>query len=83
MSIRLTDDQRALADLVRGWAARAQPVAAVRAAEQDPDAWRGVWGGLRELGVVHLAAPETAGGGGAGRAELAVVLEEAAAQLPR
>ena len=81
MSISLTDDQRTLADLLRSWAARSQPVRAVRAAEADADAWRGPWDELAALDVVHLAAPEAAGGGGARVADLAVVLEGAAAQL--
>jgi len=81
VSISLTDDQRALADLVRSWAARTAAVGAVRAAELDADAWRAGWGELAGLELVHLAAPESAGGGGARVADLAVVLEEAAAQL--
>jgi len=81
VSISLTDDQRALADLVRSWAARTEPVRAVRAGEDDPEAWRAGWADLAQLELVHLAAPQSAGGGGARVADLAAVLEEAAAQL--
>src|SRR4051812_34118501 len=74
--ISLTDDQRALADLVRSWAVRARPVAATRALETDPDAWRTPWAELAALEVVHLAAAESAGGGGGTFTDLAVVLEQ-------
>jgi alkylation response protein AidB-like acyl-CoA dehydrogenase len=81
VSIALTDDQRALAELLRDWAARVRPVAAGRAAEEDPAAWRGLWPDLAGLGVLTLAVPEAAGGSGAGVAELAVALEQLADAL--
>jgi len=81
VSISLTDDQRALGDLVRSWAARAQPITTVRAQETDPETWRGRWAELAGLGIVHLAVSETGGGGGGSVTDLAVVLEQAAGAL--
>ena len=74
MPIALTEDQRALAELLRSWERRRQPRGAGRTMETDPDAWRPVWTELGELGVLDLARP----GSGGTVTDLAVVLEQAA-----
>ncbi len=75
MPIALTEDQRALADLLRSWGRRRQPSGAARAMETDLDAWRPVWAELTELGVLAAA------GSGGTVTDLAVVLELAAEAL--
>lgn len=75
MPIAVTDDQVALSDAVRSWAARSRPVTVARAGEDDPDAWRTVWPGLDQLGLFAIAAP------GRALTDLAVALEAAAAAL--
>ncbi len=56
MPIATTAEQRAIADSVRAWAQRAHPIDTVRADESDPEAWRGTWSGLTELGVCEVIA---------------------------
>jgi alkylation response protein AidB-like acyl-CoA dehydrogenase len=79
--IAMTDDQRALADAVRAWAARAKPVEAARAQESDADRWRVPWREFAGLGVLASALPESVGGGGGAVTDLAVALEQAADAL--
>ena len=81
MPIAVTDDQRALADAMRAWAARTRPGGAARAQATDPDAWRGPYAQLSELGVLAGAVPDSLGGGGGTPTDLAVALEQAAAAL--
>ncbi|MDT4947731.1 MAG: 3-oxochol-4-en-24-oyl-CoA dehydrogenase [Pseudonocardiales bacterium] len=81
MPIAMTENQRALADSVRSWAARAKPVEASRALESDADRWRGPWPEFAALGVLASALPEAAGGGGGSVGDLAVALEQAADAL--
>jgi alkylation response protein AidB-like acyl-CoA dehydrogenase len=79
--ISVTDDQRALADAVSAWAARARPVDAARGQEHDADRWRDAWTELGALGVLAAALPESVGGGGGTVTDLAVALEQTAAAL--
>jgi 3-oxochol-4-en-24-oyl-CoA dehydrogenase len=81
MPIATTDDQRAVADALRAWGASTKPVAAVRAQEDDPAGWRTTWAGLANLGTFAVALPESVGGAGGSIADLAVMLEQAAALL--
>ena len=54
----ITDEQFAARELVRDWAATSGATAAVRAIEQgEPDAWRPVFGGLTDLGLVRCRGP--------------------------
>jgi hypothetical protein len=56
--IPVTGDQRAVADAVRGWAARSTPLATARSQETAPDAWRKHWSDLAALGVFAVAVSE-------------------------
>ncbi|MEV5276607.1 acyl-CoA dehydrogenase [Streptomyces sp. NPDC052811] len=84
MGIAITQEQRELAEAVRGWLARAVPVEEVRKLLDAPEtagARPGYWDGLAEQGLlgIHLGAEF----GGGALPELAVVLEEAGrAALP-
>ena len=83
MAIALTDDHRALAETVTGFAARHAPTEATRAdfdqlaAGTEPGHWPELVG--QALHAVHL--PEDFGGQGGGLEELAVVVEAAGAAL--
>lgn len=77
MDFVLSDDQVALADLVRAIVAGRFPLERVRRAEGarrvlDADDWSA----LGEAGVFSLTVPEPAGGAGLGLADAAVVFEE-------
>lgn len=77
MGIELTENERALRDSVRGWAARHATPAVIRAAvdaetEKRPDCWKS----LADLGMLGLHLPEEFGGSAAGLVELAIVTEE-------
>nr|WP_277350762.1 acyl-CoA dehydrogenase [Rhodococcus sp. HNM0569] len=74
-----TEDQRAAAEMVGDWAQSTEPVAAVRAPSDDTRST--LWEGLSELGVFSAAQPESVGGSGASVADLAAMLEAAAAAL--
>ncbi|MDJ1133403.1 acyl-CoA dehydrogenase [Streptomyces iconiensis] len=83
MGIGITQEQRELAESVRGWAARAVPPDELRkhleASSGDGGPGEGrpaYWAGLAELGLCGLHMPEAAGGGGGSLPDLAVVLEE-------
>ncbi|HTW14016.1 MAG TPA: acyl-CoA dehydrogenase [Nocardioides sp.] len=82
MSLATTQDQRDLADAVRGFASRAADIAATRdslaelTAGRRTDSWERLV--AQELHAVHLPEPH---GGGAGLTELAVVTEELAHAL--
>jgi alkylation response protein AidB-like acyl-CoA dehydrogenase len=73
--IPVSDEQRALADAIHGWARRARPVAVARAQETEPDAWRGLWDELGSLGLFAIAAE------GGTVTDTAVALEACAAAL--
>jgi alkylation response protein AidB-like acyl-CoA dehydrogenase len=80
VTIALTSDQRDLMAAVTGFTARHASVAATRAAFKELAAGelQPSWQALVEQGLHAIHLPEWAGGDGAGLAELAVVLEEAA-----
>ncbi|MGW8728979.1 acyl-CoA dehydrogenase [Streptomyces sp. NPDC055808] len=78
MGIAITQEQRELAEAVRGWLARAVPVEKVRGLLDAPGAAQArpqFWDGLAEQGLLGIHLGEAFGGGGL--VELAVVLEEA------
>lgn len=82
MSATITDEQFAARDLVRTWAAGAGAPAAVRDVEHDrPDAWRGVFDGVADLGLFGVAVPEDSGGAGGTVVDLCAMVEEAARAL--
>jgi alkylation response protein AidB-like acyl-CoA dehydrogenase len=76
----LTDDQEAVRDAFREFFTSECPTARVRAAEPlgyDVKLWQQ----FAELGATSMGLPESAGGDGAGLAELVIVAEEAGAAL--
>ncbi|MFD9812505.1 acyl-CoA dehydrogenase [Streptomyces sp. NPDC059080] len=88
MGIGITQEQRDLAEAVRGWAARTAPPEAVRAAADAAgsgtpgDAARPAhWDDLAAQGLLAPHLPERLGGGGGTVLDLAVVLEELGAAL--
>jgi 3-oxochol-4-en-24-oyl-CoA dehydrogenase len=82
VSATVTDEQFAARELVTSWASGSGSIAAARAVEQgDPDAWRGPFGGLAELGLFGVAVPESLGGADGRVGDLCAMLEEAAYAL--
>ncbi|MFC7496197.1 MULTISPECIES: acyl-CoA dehydrogenase family protein [unclassified Nocardioides] len=82
MSIGISDEHVELAASLRKWAADLDPVALVRAAEDDADErFDGVWKAVEEMGVHTIAVPESAGGGGGTVLDQAVALEACAHEL--
>ncbi|MCT9087919.1 acyl-CoA dehydrogenase family protein [Streptomyces sp. ASQP_92] len=78
MGIAITQEQRELAEAVRGWLARAVPVEQTRKLLDAPEAAAArppFWDGLAEQGLLGIHLGGEFGGGGL--PELAVVLEEA------
>ncbi|MFH8980024.1 acyl-CoA dehydrogenase [Streptomyces varsoviensis] len=79
MGIGITQEQRELAQAVRGWIARAVPPEEVRKLLDAPGgstgrpAW---WAGLVELGLLGPHLPQECGGDDGELLDLAVVLEE-------
>ncbi|MFE9951122.1 acyl-CoA dehydrogenase [Streptomyces sp. NPDC005531] len=81
MGIAITQEQRELAQSVRGWLARTVPPEEIRklldaSAPSAPGVRPGYWDGLVEQGLLALHLPEGDGGGGGALLDLAVVLEE-------
>lgn len=77
-----TDEQSAARELVRTWAAASAAVEAARDVEHgDADAWRAPYGRLAELGIFGVALPEEHGGADGTVADLAAMVDEAAAAL--
>ncbi|MEC4017786.1 acyl-CoA dehydrogenase [Streptomyces sp. H27-D2] len=79
MSIGITQEQRELAESVRGWAARVVPPEEVRKLlDAPPPAGQrpAYWDRLAEQGLLGPHLPEECGGGGGELLDLAVVLEE-------
>ena len=75
-------EQSEVRDLVRSWAASSGAIAAAREVEQgSADAWRGPYSGLAQLGIFGVALPEEHGGADGTVAELAAMVDEAAAAL--
>ncbi|MFJ3707350.1 acyl-CoA dehydrogenase [Streptomyces sp. NPDC090053] len=86
MGIGITQEQRELADAVRGLLAREAPAEEVRKLLDAPPGTPGrpaCWDALAGQGLLGAHLPEEYGGGGGGLPDLAVVLEEAGrAALP-
>ena len=81
-SATITDEQSAVRELVRSWAAGSRAVEAARDVEQgDPDAWRTAYDGLAELGTFGVALPEQHGGADGTVVDLCAMLDEAAAAM--
>jgi len=76
-----TSEEFAARDMVRSWAAASGAVAAVRESETDPGAWRAAYQGFAELGIFGVAVPDELGGAGSTVADLAAMIDEAAAAL--
>lgn len=86
MVATVTDEQFAVRELVRDWARTAASgeaaTAAVREIEQGhTDAWRPVFAGLADLGLVGVAVAEQHGGGGGSIEDLCAMVGEAAKAL--
>ncbi|BBX68111.1 acyl-CoA dehydrogenase [Mycolicibacterium psychrotolerans] len=82
MSATITDEQAAARELVRSWASGSGSVDAVRDVEHGaPDAWRGPYAALADLGMFGVALPEEHGGADGTVSDLCAMLEEAAAAL--
>jgi alkylation response protein AidB-like acyl-CoA dehydrogenase len=78
--IPITDEQHALGDSIRAWAASRHSVAVVRALEAEGKAPR-VLPGLAEIGLFAVSIPEKLGGAGGSVADAAAGLEAAATSL--
>jgi alkylation response protein AidB-like acyl-CoA dehydrogenase len=81
MALALTEEHRALAESVRGWAGRAAPAEALRGAVADGDGGAALYTGtlrpaLAGQGLLGLHLPESLGGQGYGLPELAIAAEE-------
>jgi alkylation response protein AidB-like acyl-CoA dehydrogenase len=77
MALAITDDHRALAEVVSSFAADRQLLGdARRALDTDSPVLPGVWKQIADLGWLGLHLPESYGGSGFGLAELAVVADE-------
>ena len=77
MSIGMTEDHRSLYTAMRDWGHSIDGPELIRVAEADggsADAWSSVIG----QGLTTIAVPESLGGGGGSRLDLAVTLEAAA-----
>ncbi|MGI5352160.1 acyl-CoA dehydrogenase [Streptomyces sp. CA-250714] len=76
--IGITQEQRELADSVRGWMARAVPAEERRKLLEAPPVQGrpGYWDGLAGQGLCGLQLPEADGGADGSLLDLAVVLEE-------
>ncbi|MDI9916295.1 acyl-CoA dehydrogenase [Rhodococcus sp. IEGM 1379] len=82
MSIGLSEDQRALAQSVREYISRAEPLIEVRARLDKPtNELPSGWSTFAELGWLGVHLPEEYGGAGFGLPELTVVVEELGATL--
>jgi alkylation response protein AidB-like acyl-CoA dehydrogenase len=78
----IADEQFAARELVRSWAAGSGAVAAARDVEHgQPDAWRGPYQGLAQLGTFGVALPEEHGGADGTAADLCAMVDEAAAAM--
>ena len=82
MSIGISDEHLELAASLRKWAESIDGGAAVRAAEQDPNAaFDEVWKAVTGMGVAAIGLPEAVGGGGGSVLDAAVALEACAHAL--
>ncbi|MGQ9406595.1 acyl-CoA dehydrogenase [Mycolicibacterium gilvum] len=81
-SATITDEQADARELVRSWATASGSVEAAREVEQgDAAAWQAPYGRLAELGIFGVALPEAHGGADGSVADLAAMVDEAAAAL--
>jgi alkylation response protein AidB-like acyl-CoA dehydrogenase len=80
MPIAITEEQRALAESIRAWAASRYSRAVVRALEAGEES-AFVLPGLAEIGLFAIAVPEELGGAGGTVADAASGLEAAATAL--
>ena len=79
MPIGITDDHLELAATLAKWADGLNAVAAVRAAEDDPQArFEKTWAAVAEMGLPGIAVPSSAGGGDGSLLDLAVAVEACA-----
>lgn len=77
MDLDFSEEQEMLRELARGVCAEHAPLAAVRAAENDPVGYpSALWKQLGELGLIGLDIPERLGGGGQSALECAILYEE-------
>jgi alkylation response protein AidB-like acyl-CoA dehydrogenase len=81
MALALTEEHLALAESVRGWAARAAPTEVIRTAVAAGDGGAALYAGtlrpaLAGQGLLGLHLPESLGGQGYGLPELAIAAEE-------
>ncbi len=77
-----TSEQFAARELVRSWAVGSGAITAAREVELgNPEAWRGPYEGLAQLGVFGVAVPEELGGAGSTVDDLCAMVDEAAAAL--
>ena len=78
MSATIIDEQFAVRDLIRSWAAGTGAPDTVRDVEHGRgDAWQAVYDGIAELGLFGVAVEETAGGAGGSVTDLCAMVEEA------
>jgi alkylation response protein AidB-like acyl-CoA dehydrogenase len=75
MTLVLTEEQQALADMARDFVDREAPVSRFRRSRDASRGDPGLWAQIRELGWHAILVPERHGGLGLGLPELAVVLE--------
>ena len=63
MHFNLTDEQRALSDMIQRFLAQEYAFDARRKILRSPDGWsREIWGKLGEMGLLALQVPEAQGG---------------------
>ncbi|BBY45474.1 acyl-CoA dehydrogenase [Mycolicibacterium celeriflavum] len=78
----IADEQSAVRELVRDWAAASGAIAAARDVEQgQPDAWRQPYAGMAQLGIFGVALPEEHGGADGTVDDLCAMVDEAGAAL--
>ncbi|SEH61357.1 Acyl-CoA dehydrogenase [Mycolicibacterium rutilum] len=78
----IADEQFAVRELIRDWAAASNAIAAARDVEQgQPDAWRSPFNGLAQLGIFGVALAEEHGGADGTVDDLCAMVDEAAAAL--
>jgi 3-oxochol-4-en-24-oyl-CoA dehydrogenase len=76
MTIGVTEEHTALAEMTRRWSQRHAPVSVARAVAEGGAEPPETWPALIEQGLAAVHLPAEQGGGGAGPAELAIVAEE-------
>ncbi|OBG15810.1 acyl-CoA dehydrogenase [Mycolicibacterium celeriflavum] len=78
----IADEQSAVRELVRDWAAASGAIAAARDVEQgQPEAWRQPYAGMAQLGIFGVALPEEHGGADGTVDDLCAMVDEAGAAL--